>query len=212
MFCVSLFEDSAAKILLAMQKHDFFEIRLDELDLSESEFDQIFGSDKQTIATCRPGNFDHKKRTAILTKAIEAGSDYVDIEIDSSSEYIKKIVDKARINDYKVILSYHNEEGMDSLKLLFDIIKHAEEFEPDIIKIACLVQDQKECAKLMALYSYFDNLIVIAMGDAGKISRIAAHSLGAPFIYCALDEDHVVAHGQLTIDKHKELQRLIDEV
>jgi 3-dehydroquinate dehydratase I len=212
MLCVSLMEENVEQIMLAMPKHDFFEIRLDNLELSDKEFEQIFASDKKTIATCRPGHFDHKLRAEILTKAVRAGADYIDIEIDSSSEYIKKLVDEAKENNCKVILSYHNEEGLDGLRLLFDIITHASEFEPDIIKIACKVENQQECAKLMALYSYFENIIVIAMGEAGKISRIAAKSLGAPFMYCALDNNHIIASGQLTLEKHNQLQSQIDDV
>ena len=49
------------------------------------------------------------------------------------------------------------------------------------------------------------------MGEHGKISRIAAHSLGAPFMYCGKDQDSSVAPGQIALDKHKELKRLIDE-
>jgi 3-dehydroquinate dehydratase-1 len=211
MLCVSIKEDSAEKILTSMTAHDFFEIRLDDLDLTDDELENIFSKDIKTIATCRPGYLDHKTRSRILKKAAEFGADYIDIEVDSSSEYIKEIMEVTKKYGRKVILSYHNEDGVDNLQLLFDIITHAKEFGPDIVKIACKVDTTKECVKLMALYSYFEDIIVIAMGEHGKISRIAAHSLGAPFMYCSSDDESIVAAGQLTLEKHKELKRLIDE-
>ena len=52
-------------------------------------------------------------------------------------------------------------------------------------------------------------IIVIGMGEKGKITRIVAPLLGSPFTYASLKEGKETAEGQISVDRLKELMRLL---
>jgi len=65
------------------------------------------------------------------------------------------------------------------------------------------------CSRLLSLYSYGNPIISIGMGHEGKITRIAATLLGAPFTYASIDDSKKTAPGQFDSEK---LKTIIDMI
>jgi 3-dehydroquinate dehydratase-1 len=137
---------------------------------------------------------------------VEAGAAYVDIEIEAETLYKREIMQTARLQECQVILSYHNYENTPSRKQLETIIEQCFSQGADIVKIACQVHSEADSARILSLYDYPNQLhqgkiTAIGMGEKGKITRLAAPLLGAPFTYASQSTGKETAPGQLDKDK-----------
>jgi 3-dehydroquinate dehydratase-1 len=137
----------------------------------------------------------------LLSAAIRSGATYVDLEYEAQPEYRLALVDLAKRFRCKVIISYHNFEETPDVDVLNQIIIHSVVMDADFVKLAVTANSTADCAKIMSLYNKHNNLIAFAMGDIGKITRIAAPFLGAEFTFASVDEAHLTAPGQLTISQ-----------
>ena len=72
-------------------------------------------------------------------------------------------------------------------------------------KIACKSHSKDDNTKLMNLYKYKKPVVVLGMGEIGKITRILATSMGSPFTFAAPNNGAITAEGQLKFDELKEL-------
>jgi len=185
------------------------EIRLDLTPLSDQEIEKIFSQSVKLVATCRPGKLSEDKRKALLKKSIESGADYADIELEATDSYKKELIDAAKKNSCKVIISYHNNEKTPSRGELDQVVGWCFDSGADIAKIACLVSTPAESARILSLYDNDRPVIAIGMGEAGRFTRVAAPFLGAPFTYASLSSGKETAEGQ--IDK-KTLEDLLERL
>ena len=210
MICVSLAEETPVKCIRALKGIDFAEIRIDKMTCSIEDIKKIFSQHSCLIATCRPGAMDDKTRKALLTAAIAAGAAFVDIEVDANDKFKKAIIKKARGSGCRVVISYHNLDETPQTAELELIKKRCFESGADIVKIACRVNSDKENARLFSLYDqrHFP-LIVIGMGNRGKITRIVAPFLGSPFTYACLKNGTETAAGQMNMST---LERIFQEL
>jgi 3-dehydroquinate dehydratase I len=190
-----------------LRMHSFFEFRLDRTSMSKEELKQLFAMPNRMIATCRPGKFSDDKRLDILITAINAGAMYVDVENDANESYIKQIKAAAGKSFCKLILSYHNTETTPDEDTLRNTINACFSNGADIVKIACKSCSEKDNALILSLYKTYDKdkVILFGMGDKGKMTRLAATYLGAPFTYAALDRDHETAPGQIDFQNMKKI-------
>ena len=76
----------------------------------------------------------------------------------------------------------------------------------DIAKIACMANGEDDAARLLGLLDRKRRLIVIGMGEKGKITRVAAPLLGSEIAYASAGEGKESAPGQI---EEKELERLM---
>lgn len=137
-----------------------------------------------------------KENVDNLIKAIEAGCDFVDVEVDSSEK--KEVIRKAKSSGCKVIVSMHDfEKTPDSFIL--------EEENADIFKIATMVNSISDCRRILFLLRDRDDLIVIGMGELGIFTRVVAPLLGSYLTYASLDER--TAPGQLNVKTMYEIYR-----
>jgi len=190
------------------------EIRLDGADLSFDEIHRIFTFHANLIATYRPkaGNEAPGKRKMALLTAVEAGAAYVDVEIEAGAPYKKEVMQAARQQGCRVIISYHNYINTPSKKQLEAIIEQCFSEGADIAKIACQVNSEADSARILSLYDYPGQLhqgkvAAIGMGEKGKITRLAAPLLGAPFTYASTSMGKETAPGQLDKDT---LEKILD--
>ena len=201
MICISLADLSFERCVEALKDIDMAELRLDLLDFSLEQIQEIFVLPKKMIATHRPTTISEEKRKEILITAIEAGADYVDIEIEADASFKKAILKTCGAQQCKVIISYHNYENTPLKKELEDIIDRCFNDGANIAKIACRVNDEADAARILSLYDRENTkahqLVSIGMGEKGKITRLAAPLLGAPFTFAALTENKKTAPGQL---------------
>jgi 3-dehydroquinate dehydratase-1 len=79
----------------------------------------------------------------------------------------------------------------------------------DVAKIACRVYSPADAARLLSLYNISGRKVVLGMGKAGRITRVAATLLGAEFTYASSGGGEDTAEGQLSIDEMKDIIKKI---
>jgi 3-dehydroquinate dehydratase-1 len=214
MICLSIAESDMAAIsnALAAGNYDLAEIRLDQARLSKKEVEKIFTGNGKLIATCRPGAFNEEDRRDMLSWAISAGAAYVDIEVESSDEFKTHLIELARKNNCRIIISYHNYEKTPDERELWQIVDWCFDSGADIAKIACAVNSSQDNARLLSLYNSERPLISIGMGRRGAFTRLAGLFMGAPFTYASLAAGKETAEGQINKEQLLELTERIKSV
>ena len=207
--CVSLGGMSFETCLHLAFMRPLVEIRLDLFKLNSQKIRLLGKQCSRWIATCRPGNLTDAKRKELLEAAIRSGATYVDIEYEARSAYRCTLVELAKRRRCKVIISYHNYELTPDTDTLLNIINDSMLFGADFVKLAVKANSPADCANIMSLYSIHNNLIAFAMGETGKITRIAAPLLGAEFTFASIDEAYLTAPGQMTVSQMEEIYRIL---
>lgn len=126
--------------------------------------------------------------------------DIVDIEL-SSGRILKNVINSARRQGKKTIISYHNFGSTPPAKALEGIIEKSKSSGADIVKIATTAKDRGDLKRLAKILLNFNNLIVIAMGGAGAPSRVFFPMLGSLLTYGSITGH--TAPGQPTIAQLK---------
>jgi 3-dehydroquinate dehydratase type I len=210
MLCISIDEKGKKQIMHLIKNAEMAEIRLEKEKLSIDDIIEIFGSHNNLIATCRPcAELSDSKRKEILTTAIDAGAKWIDIEIESNKKYTEYLTKYAKTHNCKVIISYHNYKITPDnieIKKIIDICKS---MGADLVKIATFVNKQQDVARILGLYAENNNILVLGMGNLGKITRIAALKLGAPFTFVSINQDRETAPGQLSENEMKKILTVI---
>lgn len=188
-------------IFTYLKKATLAEIRLDLLNLSDEEVHGLFESHGNLIATCRCN--DSAKMFQTLTRALNSGAAFVDVDCRTDSSIMKAIAAHAKRLNRRIIISYHNHESTPGQKELEKEIYTMKSMGADICKVACLANEPADCSRVMALYEHFQDLVAFCMGEAGKITRLAAPILGAPFTYASV-EGSPTAFGQVDFIKMDE--------
>jgi 3-dehydroquinate dehydratase-1 len=213
MICVSVYEPDFEKCMSLIGRYDFTEIRLDGTDYSEEQVRKLFAAAGKSIATFRPGDVSEEIRENTLVTAISAGADFVDVEVDASRGFRERILHKAREHECAIIISYHNLDRIPDEATLEKIMEQCFECGADIAKIACRVTTGIECARILSLYKSAyareRKLIAVGIGDMGKITRVAAPLLGAPFTYASAVPGRNTAPGQID---YRTLKSILEHV
>ena len=208
--CVSLGGLPFAECMQLASEWPLVEIRLDLLRLNPEKIDVLAMQCRQWVATCRPGDhLTERERTVLLSAAIRSGATYVDLEYEAEASYRQPLMDLAAQYRCKVILSYHNFDATPDLDTLNRIIRHSVVMGADCVKIATTAHSPADCTRIMSLYSEHHHLVAFAMGETGKITRIAAPLLGAAFTFASVDETHLTAPGQLTASQMEKIYHIL---
>jgi 3-dehydroquinate dehydratase I len=215
--CVSIAEtkvDSFARALMRVQSYgmELAEIRMDALVASEQtpeKIGSIFSRPINLIATCRPDRIPDYIRKTLLLAAIECKAAYVDIEVEASEGYRREILDKARSNGCKAIISYHDFDKTPSREELDQIIERCFGNGADIAKISCMSNSARDNARLLGLLDCGKQLIVLGMGENGRLVRVLAPLLGSAFTYASLESGGETAPGQMDM---LEVKRRMEEL
>ncbi|MBA4417832.1 MAG: hypothetical protein C0392_07970 [Syntrophus sp. (in: bacteria)] len=210
MICVSIGESSIEGCLEALKGLSFAEIRMDRIDhCTEEDARRIFSTGGTLIATCRPGALTEKGRAELLVAAIEGGASYVDIELDSGEVFKHEIIEKARSRGCRIIVSFHDYDKTPKREELLGTIAACFDTGADVAKIACRVHSEKDNARLLGLLDSDQDILVIGMGEKGRVTRIMAPILGSPFTYATLAYGKETAEGQI---EEKTLRRYLDSL
>ena len=124
--------------------------------------------------------------------------DYVDIELQSNDEYIKKIHDTG----VTTIVSYHDFEKTPGLDEITYIVEKEQELG-DISKVAFMPQNLEDTITILAVLSHCKNTIAISMGDLGSYTRVMASKFDSPITFAAGRD--ATAPGQIDIETMKAL-------
>ena len=197
MICVSLANTDLLTCLHKAAEYPMVEIRLDLFHFDPEQIALIGQTSNPWIATCRPGKYNERERTVQLAASIRAGASWIDLEYESSPEFKKDLIELARKERCKVIISWHDFEKTPEVQLLDQLITDSRNMGADLVKIVPTVQTSRDAAKILGLYERYQNLIAFGMGEKGKITRIAAPLLGAPFTYASASDNKAIAPGQI---------------
>jgi 3-dehydroquinate dehydratase / shikimate dehydrogenase len=183
-------------------------------DLAELRLDCMAEFDLQRILDYRPlpvivtfrrkdqggaRECEEGERLATLSRALELGAEYIDVEAGSESGL-------KRSGRGKVILSHHDFEAIpdDLPGLAADLARRG----ADVVKIAVTPAHPLDC---LPLYDLCRNskvpIIAVAMGEFGTASRVLALRFGAFLSFGALSKDECTAPGQLCVDEMVGLYR-----
>jgi len=223
--CVALAADTIGEMLdtaeLQVKENPFMEFRLDYLDNPLAALPKLkkFLSENSVVTavgTCRRvSNGGRFKGTAtaqleVLHKAIEAGCQLVDVELETAVAVKKPEIDALR-ETAAVILSFHDYEGTDGLDAIYERMK---KFSPDFYKVvstARTLHDNVTMIRFLEKVRHESSVIGICMGDAGIISRILGVRAGSEFTFAAASVGEETAPGQIAARTLRETYR-IDQV
>lgn len=209
MICISIAEQTVEDCLKALKGVELAEIRMDRMKLSEDDVARIFAQPTKLIATCRPGMED-EKRKRLLEKAIESGAAYVDIEVESREDYKKSLSKKAKEKGCSVIISFHDYNRTPKKAELEHTVNWCLESGADLVKIACKVNSVQDSARLLGLLDSDKKMVVVGMGEKGRITRVVATLLGSPFTFASLAGAKETAEGQIEAEKLKKMMKALE--
>lgn len=196
---------------------DLAEIRIDLLDLAEQpNWPSIFtGRVLPVIVTNRAawegGNApdDEDARLGMLAHAVSLGVPFVDVELKAAPRF-RHILDERGIEmmGTKLILSHHNFDRDLEPGEVEDVQRDMKEAGADIHKIAMMATSAMHNALV------FDTLIgaqvptiMLAMGELGQLSRLAAPRFGAFLTFASVAAGEESAPGQVDADTLNQLYR-----
>ncbi|MGL4364446.1 MAG: type I 3-dehydroquinate dehydratase [Bacteroidales bacterium] len=209
MICLSITSQNYDKCEQLLRTCSMAELRLDLMQLSLVQVQQLLKKNIACIATCRPNKQLQQSPLQHLQNAIQYGAKYVDIEMEASTKHRLALLREAKKYDCKIIISYHNFSNTPSSVELSDIISKCRTMGADIVKLVTTAQYSQDVARLLSLYEKENQLIAFAMGEIGQISRFVCLHLGAAFTYVSATESTESAPSQLTQSQALNLLQLL---
>jgi 3-dehydroquinate dehydratase / shikimate dehydrogenase len=224
--CVAIAASSAKEMIQkaseVAKENPFLEFRLDYLAKPEEGIRPIrkflFELGEVTaIATCRRSQNGGKFKGSlhaeleILTKAIEAGCDLIDIEIETVEKMKPAELERIRSLGAALIISYHDFKATKNLDKVFDRIQ---KFRPDYMKVvstATCLADNVKMMRFLERTADRANMIGICMGEQGLISRVLGVRAGSVFTFASASPGEETGPGQVAARALHEVFR-IDEV
>lgn len=218
--CISVIGLTLESFLLQLKKaqnlSNFIELRVDFIqDISPEMLDVIAThTNKKSILCCRAkrdgGKFDGtlEEQNKILQVGNNLGFNYLDIDFD--------LANKITIQNKKskFILSYHNFKKTPDFKELDSIAAHMSHFKPDVLKFAVMINTQTDVKTLFQLLinkKENENMIILGMGDQGKITRLLAPLLGGYLTFASLEEEKSES-GQIAFQAMKNFYYKLYEI
>ena len=170
---------------------DIVEIRLDQLIGEQSIGNKLSKINHPLLLTCRHPDeggqnqiSDPIERQRILEPLLSYAS-AIDIEL-AEADSMNEIISKAKNDNIKVLLSYHNFKTTPST--LESKAKEAINKGADIVKLATTTNTITELINLFTLLEKISdqNIAVMGMGKYGKASRLIAVQSGSILNYVAV--------------------------
>lgn len=218
--CVSVTASSPTQVInaihgLQLHEPDLLELRFDYMESTEDLQRIRDVTDLPLIATNRRrdqgglSSLAEKDRVATLHEACDAGFDYVDLELTTSS--IADIADEVKARGARLIISYHDFDRTPQRKALDQILHEEMNLGADICKIVGTSRSPLDNLTYLSFIgdSPGVNLVCFGMGEAGVMSRVFSPLFGGAFTYASQGAGIESAPGQLTIADIKEIYRIL---
>jgi 3-dehydroquinate dehydratase/shikimate dehydrogenase len=220
--CVSVTGATANEMLSHAEQvsdsNPFIELRLDTLNKPQAILPKLksFAATNRhvaMIATCRRteggGSFVGElfEQAEILEGAAKAGCQLIDVEIESAETMRPADWKRLRASGAALILSYHDFSHTRNLQKVFERMQH---FDPEFYKIvstARSLSDNVAVLDLLRQYGDSTNMIAMAMGQPGIVSRLLGARTGSAFTFAAAAAGEETASGQMTLDVLRSLYR-----
>jgi 3-dehydroquinate dehydratase/shikimate dehydrogenase len=222
-------EELVKRAAAALPDSRLLEFRLDSLPKPASALPAVkqflaAHRDATVIATCRRKQFGGqfagplKAELELLLQAAEAGCQIVDLELESAEGATHKQMDELRANlraaGAALLVSFHD---FSRTKDLEQIAERIEAFQPDLVKIvstAHSLTNNLAVLRLIEARSRSSEIVAIAMGEEGLLSRVLGPRAGAAFTFASVsegletDSDQATGPGQLTARAMRDLYRV----
>lgn len=209
MICISISEYSQLHPCIE-EGAQLVELRLDLIGLHPTELFPKIPKGIKTVVTCRKGTYSDQERTELVNAAIELGANYVDMELESPEEYVSGILPMAKLYGCEVIFSHHDFRGTPGTEELRSKMESCYERGAAIAKIATQIHIQDDVINLLNLYSHPGKKIILGMGDAGRITRVAAPLLGSEFTFASPGEGRETAPGQMSASQLNAIYEILN--
>jgi 3-dehydroquinate dehydratase/shikimate dehydrogenase len=236
--CVAIQASSPEELIeraaSALTDSRFLEFRLDSLAKPASTLPKVkqflaAHRDTTVLATCRRKQFGGlftgslKAEFEVLLEAAKAGCQIVDLEVESAEEaaprQLDQLRDGLRAAGTALLISFHD---FSRTKNLDQAALRIEVFQPDFVKVVSTAKslaDNLAVLKLINDHSRSAEVIGIAMGEEGLVSRVLGIRAGAPFTFAAFSDGPLLdkpatittqatAPGQLTARTLRDLYRV----
>ena len=184
---------------------------MDRLELGMDEIKMLFNASPGLIATCRKGGMTDDERWQRLSGAVSSGAAWVDIDMESDEPFRKDLTRLATKYRCRIIISYHNFNATPGSGDLESLALKCIRMGGDVAKIACMVREIPDTVRLLKLYELDIQVISIGMGRLGRITRLAAPFLGAPFTYASAGTGQEAADGQIAGEDMKRIYELLNK-
>lgn len=128
--------------------------------------------------------------------------DAVDIELGVGEDAVWRLVSLAHKRGVVAIVSHHDFAGTPGRAALERTLERMAELGADIPKLATMAHELGDCLRLMEATSRVAArvdrpLLTMAMGEAGRLSRLAGEVFGSALTFCAVGE--ASAPGQVAL-------------
>ncbi|MGQ0543528.1 MAG: shikimate dehydrogenase [Blastocatellia bacterium] len=202
--CPKTAEELFEHIRRAEQLADVIEVRFD--CLSGNDFKTVFGGLKSTkpiLFTFRPESQGGQTSDDMNQRLFFWMSMFSECEIEKDLMWLDNEIDlKAALSwpeGYTAIRSFHDFSGVpENLTTIYEELASYDQ----VVKIAVLISDITDAIQIWKLLerakSEGKRIIPIAMGEAGKWTRILGLANGAFLTYTSLDAGAETAPGQIT--------------
>ena len=139
--------------------------------------------------------------------------DAVDIELFHDEDRVKELVAEAHNYNVVVIMSNHDFEKVPAKYVIEFHLKKMAALGADVPKLACMPHNAKDVLTLLSatneVNEAIDNpLITMAMGDIGKVTRIAGQVFGSSLSFGAVGKTS--APGQLSINDLRNAENYLE--
>jgi 3-dehydroquinate dehydratase/shikimate dehydrogenase len=174
--------------------------------------------DVTIIATCRRkpfgGHFAQslKAELEVLSAAVEAGCQIVDLEVESAEEAAPRQLDQLRAKlkaaGAALLVSFHD---FSRTKGLNQAAERIAAFHPDFVKVVSTARSLSDNLAVLGFIeerSASTHLVGIAMGEEGLVSRVLGLRAGAAFTFASSGENAETAPGQVSARTLRELYRV----
>jgi 3-dehydroquinate dehydratase type I len=148
-----------------------------------------------------------------LAAGVQAGAEYIDVELHTPQAACQDLLAQARAAGTKVLFSFHDCEKMPPQEHLRRLVDQAWERGADIAKVVGRAHAWADNLPLLELVTYARqqqrDIIALAMGEAGRLSRVLAPLWGAYLTFATLSPGRESAPGQMTPAELKHLWKLL---
>ena len=219
MICVPIIGASMPKALeqitAAEKVADILELRLDLINSFDLKV--LFSAITIPVIVTNRSKLDggqfkggDEERVQALHDALEAGADYVDIEVSTPREYLQPFLEGHETS--RIIISYHDfSHTPEDINPLYETMK---DLPGGIIKIVTYARDLGDNLKMFQLLERAKKenkkMIGLCMGDLGEISRVLSPLYGGFLTFGSLETGKESAPGQMPAKSLKDVYRVND--
>ncbi len=146
---------------------------------------------------------DEDERLSVLSEAERHGAEYIDVELAACDQFqqLRKASSQAG-KTAKLILSHHNFERALTREEIETVRAKMRKAGADVIKIAMMATNAIDNALVFeTLASATEPTVVLAMGEMGQVSRIAAPKYGAFLTFSSVGAGRESAPGQVETER-----------